>query len=126
MTEEKPKDELKNLRQNLENAPTLGESTKTGTEIKVRRSPWVVRSLILVLVLLFAGEMYFIKQYQKEAQHIIVNDPPAVNSYSAPEISAPLPPPPIEAVSANDFVPEPTPIPLPPELAGIEIPPADE
>lgn len=126
MIEENPEDELQNLRDNLEDAPTLGEVKKAPKEIKVRRSPWVFRSLILVLAILFAGEMYFIKQYQKEAQRIIVSNPPAVKSYPAPEISAPLPPPPIEAVSANDFVPEPTPIPLPPELEGIDIPPADE
>ena len=126
MTNQKSQDELERLRGQLEEAPTLGEAKKAGEEIKVRRSPWVVRSLIFAFVLVFAGEMYFIGQYRNEIQRIIVHNPPAVQSYPAPEISAPLPPPPIEAVSSNEFLPEPTAIPLPPELEGIEIPPADE
>lgn len=126
MTNQQSQDELERLRGQLEEAPTLGDVKKAPKEIKVRRSPWVFRSLILVLAILFVGEMYFIKQYQKEAQRIIVSNPPAVKSYPAPEISAPLAPPPIEAVSSNEFLSEPTTVPLPPELEGIEPPTVDE
>ncbi len=126
MTNQQSQDEFEHLRGQLEEAPTLGEAQKAGKEIKVRRSPWVVRSLILILTLLFAGEMYFIGQYRKEMQRIIVSDAPMVKSYPAPEISAPLPPPPVEAASVDLAIPEPTPFPLPPELEGFEPPPVSE
>lgn len=126
MTNQNPQDELNRLRTSsvaqMEDAPTLGGAQKSSKEIKVRRSPWVLRSLILILVLLFAGEMYFIGQYRKEAKRIVVRNAPAVKSYPAPKISAPLSAPPIEAASTDLKIPEPTPFPLPPELEGIEYP----
>jgi hypothetical protein len=131
MTNQTPQDELNQLRSSaadkMEEAPTMGTVKEAGKEIKVRRSPWVIRSLILVLTLLVAAELFVFNQHQKEAQRIVVQNPPAVKSSPAPEISAPLPAPPVEAASADDaFAEEPTPIPLPPELEGIEFPPVEE
>ncbi len=131
MTNQDPHDELNQLRssaaEQMENAPTIGTTKEAGKEIKVGRSPWVVRSLILVLAVLLVAEIFVFTQHRKEAQRIIVQNPPAVKSSPAPEISAPLPAPPVEAASADDaFAEEPTPVPLPPELEGIEIPPVEE
>ncbi len=130
MTDQNPQDEINQLRSSkadqMEDAPTLGGAQKSGKEIKVRRSPWVLRSLMIVLTLLFVTELFVIGQYRKEARRIIVNNPPVVKSYPAPEISAPLPAPPVEAASADEFVEEPTPIPFPPELDGVEFPPDEE
>mgnify|MGYP006935317300 CR=1 FL=1 len=114
------------LRGHLEEAPTLGgEGTKAGTEIKVRRSPWVVRGLIIVFALALAVEAFFISEYRKEAIRIVVNLAPAVRSYPAPPVGAESVPP-IEAASIDNFVEEPTPFPLPEELEGIEYPVFEE
>ncbi|MBT3337351.1 MAG: hypothetical protein HN855_08715 [Anaerolineae bacterium] len=130
MTNKNHQDEFDHLRsgatEKMEDAPTLGSAQKPGKEIKVRRSPWILRSLILVLAVLVIVELFVFNQHRKEAQRIIVQNPPAVKSSPVPEISAPLPIPPIEAASADDFLEEPTPIPLPPELEGIELSPVDE
>ncbi|MBT3320950.1 MAG: hypothetical protein HN392_01560 [Anaerolineae bacterium] len=123
MTEEKnPLDELAQLRaEQLEEAPTLGKAKKAGQEIKVRRSPWILRSLMLLLVAMLVSEFFLINRYRKESLQIVVQNPPMVKSYSAPEVSAPLPAPPVESADIDDFVEEPPVVPLPPELDGIDI-----
>ena len=125
MSVQDPQENLEHLRETLEDAPTLGENKKTGQEIKVRRSPWFVRSLILILALLLGAEMYFVGQYRKEAARIVVQNPPALKSFPAPEVSAPLAAPAVEVAKSDLSLAEPTAIPLPPELEGIEYPPPE-
>ena len=122
MTEEKnPQNDLDQLRAGgLEAAPTMGQGAKVGKEIKVRRSPWVLRSAIILLAFLLVAEGYFIVQFRQEILNITISNPPPVQSYPAPDIGAEAAPP-VEAAIDSDFAEEPDPIPLPDELQGIEI-----
>ena len=128
-----PQDEIDKLRANavaasqLEDAPTMGKTGGSGKEIKVRLSPWVMRGIIATLLLVLAAEAVLFTQIRKESQQIIVANAPPVSASEMPEVSAPLSAPPVEAADENtSFEPEPTVVPLPPELEGVEYPVLEE
>ena len=115
-------------RDEMEAAPTIGKGKKSAKEIKVKRSPWIVRGLIVLLVALLIVEGLILRESRREALSITIQNPPPVESSPVPEIHAPLPPPPIEGSDEEeeDLLPEPTPIPLPSELGEIEFPEGGE
>ena len=127
MTKKKDQDEINQLRskaqgRQMEDAPMLESTDKNKNIIKRKRSPWILRTLILVLATLLVVEIFVIGKYRKEANQIVVEDRVVMLSSPIPEISAPFPAPSIEVPDDEVYEPEPTPIPLPPELVGIEFP----
>ena len=125
MPKKKDQDEINQLRsrakdRQMEDAPMLENTDKN--IIKRKRSPWILRTIILVLATLLVAEVFVIGKYRKEAQQIVVENRVAVLSSPVPEISALLPAPPIEVSGDEAYEPEPTPIPLPAELVGVEFP----
>ena len=124
-------DEIDRLRSSaashIEEAPTIGKQGKVGVEIKIRRSPWVLRGLIIIIFLLSVSEAVLFTRIRNEVREIIISSAPPISAPAMPEISAPLPPPPIEIPEGGDiFEPEPTAVPLPSELEGIEYPAIEE
>jgi hypothetical protein len=126
MSEERKENEHESLRRHLEDAPTLGESSKAGQEIKVRRSPWVLRSVTILFALLLVVEGFLILRLRSEAFEIIIRNPPAVLGYPAPPISDEVAPPIEPAPVDEDVFPTPTVAPPTPTLVESVPPPFPE
>ncbi len=103
MTEEKniqePQDLIEQMRagaiEEVEDAPSVGGKRRGRKEIKTRRSPWVLRSLILILLLTLAVEGALIIRHQRTVPDIAVQSAPPVAVLPTPTIDAPLEAPPV-------------------------------
>lgn len=126
MAEDPSKNEIEELRKRFVDAPTLeGKRPKGKKVIRVYRSPWILRSIIIAVGIILVVEGIMGLQLRKELLRVIVSNPPPAVSYPAPEVSSQIAPP-IATADAEDYLPEPTPIPLPSELEGIEFPDAGD
>lgn len=118
-------------------SPVVGRDFWGPKEISIRRSKWIVRGLIILLMMIFIGETYFLSKVQKESPDVVAHfqGGPTQEIIPAPAIKVPLQAPPIDSVNIQDDTPEteteypapptPTPPPLPSELLDQEIPPPD-
>ena len=122
MTDDPLKNELENLRGELVDAPTLEKSKKSNVKkfVKTKPSPWILRSIIIVVSVIIVVEAFLFVQMRKESLQVNVSDPPPAVSFPTPEVYSEAIPQ-VEEASADDYVPEPTEIPLPPELEELDI-----
>jgi hypothetical protein len=121
MTEDPTQNELDNLRGKFVDAPTINSNKpKLKKVFDLHHSPWILRSIIIVLSVVTVVEaLLFFQLYNKSLQ-VNISNPPPVISYPTPAISSEIAPK-IETGSAEDYLPEPTQIPLPTELEGLDI-----
>ncbi len=131
--DEEPQDIVDQMRSNVldeaEDAPTITKKRWAAKEIKGKRSPWLLRSLIVVLVLVIAAEGFLVVRNQRRWPDIIVQAAPSIDAPPAPTVAAPLPTPPIEGreeVAEPPILPTPTEAPLPEGLVDIEFPTPEE
>lgn len=122
MTKDQSTNELENMRGEFVDAPTLDSNKpKAKKIIRVHRSPWILRSIIIVVAVIIVVEGFLFLELRKESLRVIVGNPPPAVSYPTPEVHSEISPS-IEPGSDDEYVPEPTTIPLPPELEEIEFP----
>jgi hypothetical protein len=120
MAENPSKKEIEEIRGKFVDAPTLESKKKVKKVIKVHRSPWILRGIIIAVGVILIVEAVFVLQLRKESLRVIVSNPPPAVSYPTPEVYSEIAPQ-IATADAEDYLPEPTQIPLPPELEGVDI-----
>jgi len=112
-----------------EKAPTIGRKRWASKEIKTQRSPWLMRSLVFLLLLALATDAYLIVRQQRTPPEIVVQAAPPVETLPTPTIQAPFPTPEIEGRQEAMLPPElptPTEAPWPEGVEDIEFPEPDE
>ena len=125
MTKDQSNNELENMRGEFVDAPTLDSNKpKPKKVIRVHRSPWILRSIIIVVAVIIVVEGFLFLQLRRESLRVIVSNPPPAVTYPTPELYSEIAPQ-IATADAEDYLPEPTEIPLPPELEGINISPPE-
>lgn len=134
MTEEKniqdTQDLIEQMRANaleeVEDAPAVVGKRRGAKEIKTKRSPWVLRGLIVVLFVAVLAEGFLIIRHQRTVPEIMIHSAPPIAALATPTIANPFPTPPIEGYEeAPPDLPEPVEAPWPagvPTLEGIEFP----
>lgn len=128
---------INELRMNVDqrevDAPVGEKSLWAPREFNLTRATWIVRSLTVLLAVVFIGEVWLLMQNKPQAEPFTgFAGGPTMEVVPAPVVNAPLPAPPVEGAEQiqppdESFPPLPTPTepPLPPELEGVEIPPVD-
>ncbi|MBC8333392.1 MAG: hypothetical protein H8E28_15530 [Anaerolineae bacterium] len=119
-----------NALEEAEDAPSVIGKRRGAKEIKTKRSPWVLRSLIVVLFVAVLAEGYLIIRHQRTVPEILIHSAPPIAAMATPTIENPFPTPPIEGYEeAPPDLPEPVEAPWPegvPTLEAIEFPEPEE
>jgi hypothetical protein len=119
-----------------EQAPSGESDHWRPKELSLNLASWLVRGLIIILVLVFIGEVYLLTRIQPEENHPLAQfqGGPEHRVIPAPVVRAPQDAPPVAGAGIptatteeieHPVPPTLSPPPLPPELLDVEIPPPD-